>query len=556
MKTTQGITRAFCALVAVAISATGADAQTYRDLTDEAALAITQLHNAPTTNRFEGTAVVAAGSELRGNVAIIDGPLVLEGTIVGSVLVVNGSVLLGPAARVTGDVIVVGGDIEGADQARIDGEQIVYREALRYRRIGEMIVPDEPDPIAGLRAGRRFGIARTSFAVALRGAYNRVEGLPIAFGPQIAFGRSNPTIVDGTLIYRTAGGFTLEEDQIGYIGRVEQFVGGHGRWRVGGTLHSEVLPIESNGLSDTEASLATFVLHRDYRDYYEREGWSAYLRWSGSAVADATLEYRDEKHHTRLEQSPWTIFDNGDPFRPQPIVGEGSLRSLTLRFTHDSRNDAREPSSGWLVRMESEQGLGGEMSIPLPDGATTFGVDERFTALSVDARRYLRVGPLTRIALGGRASGSVDGGPLPPQRQAVLGGEGSLPGFSAFEFDCAARDAARNASLGSDRPFNYGCDRAVLGRAMVEHTLPFIRPLGRSLGLDFDFGHEPALVVFADVGRAWTEDGALQGRETGYSDFAADAGLGLRLGRIGFYWAAPLTDGGEANFFVRIGPRF
>lgn len=537
-------------------STTEARAQTYRDLTDEAALAITELHNAPTTSRFEGTAVVAAGTELRGDVAVIDGPLVLEGAIVGRVLVVNGSALLAPGARVTGDLIVVGGDIEGADLAEVDGELIVYREALRYRRVGELIVPDDPDPITGVRAGRRFGFARTSFSVALRGAYNRVEGLPIAFGPQLAFGRSNPTILDGTLIYRTAGGFTLEEEQIGYVARIEQFVGGHGRWRIGATLHSEVLPIEDNGLSDTEASLATFVLHRDYRDHYERAGWNAYLRWSGSSAADATLEYRVETHDTRIEQSPWTIFDNGDPFRPQPIIAEGSLRSLALRFTHDSRNDQREPSSGWLVRLHSEQGLGGTMDIDLPDGVTSFGVDERFTALSVDARRYLRLGPLTRIALAARAAGSVDGGPLPPQRQHVLGGEGSLPGFAPFQFDCSARDAARNTGFGSDRPFNYGCDRAVLGQMMLEHTLPFIRPIGRSLGLDFDFGHEPALVLFADVGRAWTEDGALQGRDIGRSDFSADAGVGLRLGRIGFYWAAPLTEGGNPNFFVRIGPRF
>ena len=554
MKSMRRLTLLLAALHA--ISAQGVFAQTYRDLTDDAALGITELHNAPGTSRFSGTAVVAAGTELRGDVAIIDGPLVLEGTVDGRVLVVNGSALLRPGARITGDLIVVGGDIEGSEEATIEGQQIVFREALRYRRVGEMIVPDDPEPFAGVRAGRRFGFARTSFAVALRGAYNRVEGLPIAFGPQIAFGRSNPTIVDATLIYRTAGGFTLEEEQIGYVGRVEQFVGGHGRWRIGATLHSEVLPIESNGLSDTEASLATFVMHRDYRDYYERQGWSAYLRWSGSAAADATLEYRDENHDTRLEQSPWTIFDNGQPFRPQPIMAEGSLRSLSLRFTHDSRNDEREPSSGWLARLESEQGLGGDMSIALPDDVTRFGIDERFTALSVDVRRYLRVGPLTRVALGARAAGSVDGGPLPPQRQHVLGGEGSMPGFAAFQFDCAARDDDRNAGLGSDRPFNYGCDRAVLGQAMVEHTLPFIRPIGRSLGLDFDFGHEPALVLFGDVGRAWTEDGALQGRETGSSAFAADAGIGLRLGRIGFYWAAPLTGHGEPNFFVRIGPRF
>ena len=143
-----------------------------------------------------------------------------------------------------------------------------------------------------------------------------------------------------------------------------------------------------------------------------------------------------------------------------------------------------------------------------------------------------------------------------PRLDHMLGGEGTLPGFDLFQLDCGARDVAFTEDESEPLFLYYGCDRAVLGQLMVERTLPFIRPLGRSLGLDFDFGHEPALALFADVGRAWIEDGALRGRESGDASFAFDAGVGVRLGRIGFYWAVPLSDDdGGANFFVRIGPR-
>ncbi|HUF11611.1 MAG TPA: BamA/TamA family outer membrane protein [Longimicrobiales bacterium] len=548
---------------ALAAPSSRARAQTYLDLTDDAIASIIGMHNAPGTSRFSGEALIASGTELRGDAAILHGPLLLEGSIVGRVLVVNGSAILEPGARVSGDLIVVGGDIEGADEAIVDGELIVYREALAYRRVGELIFAEEPEPIAGVRAGREFGFGRTSFSVAMRGAYNRVEGMPIAFGPRLAFGRSNPTVLDAALIYRTAGGFTLEERQLGHVVRLEQFIGGHGRFRLGATLHSEVLPIEASGLSDTESSLATFILHRDYRDHYERDGWSAYLHWRNERRAlDATLTYRDETHRTREAQSPWTLIDNGEPFRRQPLVADGSLRTVVLAIDHDSRNDVRDPSSGWWVRLASEQGVGGSAAVQAsPDGAggataDPWPADERFSALTLDARRYLRLGPLTRVSLRAWAAGAVDGGPLPPQRQHTLGGEGTMPGFELFQFDCGARDAA--ISLGGAEPMfsHYGCDRVVLGQASLERTLPFIQPLGRSLGLDFDFGHEPSLALFMDAGRAWIEDGARQGRLGGRSSFSFDAGLGLRLGRIGFYWAVPLTDeGGGANFFVRIGPR-
>lgn len=545
-------------------SAAGARAQTYLDLTDADAVALIALHNAPGTSRFAGEARIARDTELRGDAAILNGPLVVEGALVGRILVVNGNAILEPGARVTGDLIVVGGDIEGAEYAVVDGELIVYREPLAYRRVGELIHAEPPVPIAGVSAGREFPFGRTSFSVAMAGAYNRVEGLPIGFGPRVSFGHSNPTVLEATLIYRTAGGFTLDEGQLGHVVRAEQFLGGHGRVRMGALHRSEVVPIETNGLTDTESSLATFLLHRDYRDRFDRSGWSAYLRWTNERRAlDATLAYREEKHDTRAAMSPWTFIDNGEPFRPQPMVGEGSLRSLAFELQHDSRNEVRDPSSGWWIRFGTEQGLGGRMAVRVrPDGAggvtnDPWEVDERFSALSLDARRYLRLGPLTRVALRAWTAGSLDGGPLPPQRQHALGGEGSMPGFQLFRFDCGARVAT--AAFNNDSiPFfpYYGCDRVVLAQASVERTLPFVRPLGRSLGLDFDFGSEPALALFADIGRAWNEEGALTGRGVGTSNFEVDAGIGLRFGRIGIYWAIPLSDeGGEPNFFVRIGPR-
>jgi outer membrane translocation and assembly module TamA len=62
--------------------------------------------------------------------------------------------------------------------------------------------------------------------------------------------------------------------------------------------------------------------------------------------------------------------------------------------------------------------------------------------------------------------------------------------------------------------------------------------------------------AFFDAGRAWNELDALDGRGGGESDFSADAGLGIRIGELGFYWAYPLSGSGKGlNFFVRIGRR-
>ncbi|MGQ0815743.1 MAG: hypothetical protein ACT4O1_15005 [Gemmatimonadota bacterium] len=85
----------------------------------------------------------------------------------------------------------------------------------------------------------------------------------------------------------------------------------------------------------TEASLAAVLLHSDYRDYYEREGWSAYARYTPRATGlTAQIEYSDERHTSQAARDPWTLFNNGDAWRLQPLVAEGSLRSVngSLRF--------------------------------------------------------------------------------------------------------------------------------------------------------------------------------------------------------------------------------
>ncbi|MEJ2502739.1 MAG: BamA/TamA family outer membrane protein, partial [Gemmatimonadota bacterium] len=299
---------------------------------------------------------------------------------------------------------------------------------------------------------------------------------------------------------------------------------------------------------------------RDYRDHYHRRGWSAYLAYSGRArPLDLRLEYRNESHGTVEPRTPWSLLSNDDPWRPQPLVAEGDLSTLRGSLRWDTRNDPVEPSSGWLVSLDIEQGLEGDLvllrGVGDPPVPLETGVEEEFTALTLDVRRYLRVGPRTRIAVRALAAGSPDDGALPPQRQHALGGEGSLPGFDRFAFDCGARSGDL---VDGFYPY-YGCDRVVLfqGEARFSVLGDSDISLGRRLGLDFDLLTTPELVFFLDAGRGWIEAESLAGRENlGSRDFNFDGGVGLRLGRLGFYIATPITDGGGGlNFLVRLGPR-
>ena len=581
--------------------------------------------NAPSTAHFTGAARIAAQSTVRGNLAVLDGPLTLAGRVEGDVVVVNGDVELLDGAAVTGDVIVVGGTIRGAGRARLGGELISYSEPLDYVRRGERIyaagdLPPAADDVevtvevveqaieveeveemetepaveeegwredgdagwAVERGGRR---GRADFVVTTGNGYNRVEGMPITFGPSFETPGRNPFRLRVNGIFRTETGPGFGPERWGFHARAEQLLGGRGELRVGGTLFHTVDPIEDWHLSKLENGLSTFFLHRDYRDHYRREGGSFYARLDprGSALS-TVLELRLESHRAVEAGSPWSLFDNDEPWRLQPLAASGTLHSLALTTRLDTRNHTPDPSTGWYVQAAVERALrstlGGAMSMLLP-GDTGGGPRQifaqpeygLFTRATVDIRRYNRISASSRLNLRLLAGGALDGEPLPPQRQHALGGEGTLPGFALFSRDCGARsrvvDPDDDAPASSRFYAAYGCDRFVLGQAEYRGDLSFRVDLDDDRrregdgdegeweggyegdtgfrGIDADLGW----VLFADVGRGWSLDPDLRDEKA-----AADVGFGVLLGRLGVYLAVPVTDGADGvNFFIRLTPR-
>jgi hypothetical protein len=526
------------------------------------------FYNRAGTLRLSGETRIPPGAVVTGDVAALGGPLEVGGTIEGAVLVINADLHLQPGARITGPVTVTGGRIAGP-MTGLEAGATVYQEPLRFRWHDDQLIALGPGTDSWLNAGWQTWFGRAELLLAVDDSYNRVEGLPIRLGPSLRLGGRNPTLLEAWIVYRTRSGLRIHPDELGHLVQVAQYVGGRQSLRIGLGWYGTIDAIEDRGLSDTENSLTTFVMHRDYRDHYKRKGWSAFLIYGGQTrPLDVGLEYRDERHEFVGPSEPWSLLNNDDPWRLQPRVAEGNLRTLRGWLLWDTRNDRSDPATGWLVRVEVEQGLEGDLTLLTADTTSPVlpeepsgeaepvyrPVSEEFTAVRLDLRRYLRLGPRTRFALRVAAGGSADDGALPPQRQHVLGGEGSLPGYRRFDFDCGARAHAS----GQAYPY-YGCDRSILvqmeGRIALFGGSHF--SLGRRLGLDFELAATPELVVFADGGRAWIDRESLGDRvDLGPSTLRYDVGAGLRFGPIGAYLAVPLQGDEQANFFVRLGSRF
>ncbi len=518
---------------------------TEAQLTPEVAAALVAFHNGPETLRLSGDLTVNAGNEMSGRIAVLEGTLTLAGHIKGDVVVINGSGVFLPGAHVDGKVTVVGGSLRGADQLSAT-HVLWYRDRLKYDlRDGELVLARDFRP-GELSAGRDFGFGRTDLLVAARGGYNRSEGLPIHMGPRLTFGRANPTVLEGTYILRTVAAFHFDEHDYGYALRAEQYLGGRKSARMGVRIASEVLPVELWGLSDRENSLATFVLHRDYRDHYNRDGWSAYLAAGRAGMPlDWRLEYSELRFENAPLRDPYSLFDNPDPWRPELATPSVHLHTLRAQLRYDTRNEDRDPASGWLAR--------GDVEMALYARGDTVGFNDDYRFASLDVRRFARLSPNSRLALRAVAAGSPNGDPLPNFRQQSLGGFGSLPAYQNYEFDCGGHDGQFRIA---GRSAFYGCDRLLLLQVEYQARFRWLSRLGRRIGRDFGLLENVRGVLFFDTGRSWNEPESVGARTAGSHDFVADAGFGLRFSTLGAYWAVPLTARAQGlRFFVRAEPR-
>ena len=540
---------------------------------------VLDILNGPDVLRLSGAARVPAGSRIDGDVAVLAGSIQVAGTVAGSLLVVNGDLGLSPSARVEGNVLVVGGALSGEDQAAVIGAVRVYATPLSYRvQEGRIEArPDDALPSGFLLADLGFGQARLGLRAAA--AYNRVEGLPVHVGPMIRTGGSNPLSLETFAIWRSVSGLHVKSEELGYWFRLRQAVGGGGNLFIGAEAWDDTSPIEDQGLGDLEASLSTFLLRRDVRDHYDRRGWAAFFEVRPArAPLQAMFTYSYEEHDTAPVRGPWALREGVEEWSPMPLAATGPLRSAGASLSWNSQNDPVQPSDGWLLSLEVTRQVGGELRLPPsapapPEGGSSPPLVEgdpipRFTRGAIDVRRYARVGPTVRLILRAAATGNLSDGPLPPQLQTALGGEGSLPGHRRYAIDCGAREdryvaSSADADGGTGRVEvlpAYGCDRTVLFQAEVQGFLPFSwRPLpaeweGSELATLLDL--RPVWSVFFDAGRGWSRGSILSGLARVDSPTRADVGVGLFVGPLGLYWSYPLNQRDRGlNFFVRLEQR-
>lgn len=541
---------------------------------------VISLYNARTTTRLVGRTRLPLGNEWHGNVAVRNGPVFVGGRVQGTLLVVNGDAVLDTTAQITGDLIVVGGIVEGRGiegdegRARIGGALRVYREALLYRLRGEgdeiVYAPNLRRRLFNPAARVSWGEAdsRSSLTIATGGTFNRVEGLPIVFGPLLDWKLQDNFRfrIDALGVFRSAGDLSDSRSDLGYMFRGELRANEIKPFGVGIRAYDVVAPVEDWGLRNAEIGWSTFVFGRDYRDYYLNKGWGARVFAHPERQLALGLEVRYDWQTSVAERDPWTVFRNSDLWRPNPPIDEGHYTTLTASASLDTRNDPDDPTSGWLVRSTFEHGRSKDVTpnfgipVTVRDDIPTDG-SYAYNRLFVDVRRYARISPSGRLNLRLVTGGWMGGDALPIQRRLSLGGPDPMPGHP-FRASACNRDITDPAFAGSRVA---ACDRVISLQAEYRGHLKLNWSYNPSRGDPDDEGsffwlEGLDLVFFTDAGQAWLVGNGPgrvpSGQLPKFESWLVDVGLGVDWGGFGMYLSKAVTTGERLRLTVRLDHRF
>ena len=411
-----------------------------------------------------------------------------------------------------------------------------------------------------LTDGDRGGLRLTSGK-----AYNRVEGLPILFGPTY---KNRIRHADLSLsafgILRSADAFHWDADNIGHKVNGELRFGRRRGFAFGATSFDVVSPIEPWQLTEPDAGLAAFFLRRDYFDYFGRHGARAYASAFTAGGATFTVGISDERWSSRRARSVFTLFHDADDWRANPRIDDGRVHVADVEFDLDTRTSEINPWAGWLINANYEHGIG---DFWIAESAGTLLQEHRsYGRAFFDIRRYNRISPKRQINARLVFGGWLGGDELPLERRFSVGGIGTLPGFD-FRRVGIGTDVGQCSDPNFPNSGGAQCERVALAQLEYRHELlselfdVFNRNGIRVRGAVFRV--KPTAVAFVDAGRGWLVGpgvGTLQYPSRsipGFDTFRTDVGAGLDLGLLGVYVAKAVSSSKEpANFFVRIRDRF
>ena len=335
--------------------------------------------------------------------------------------------------------------------------------------------------------------------------YNRVDGLRLSLSHQL----QRPESMMPRLGARIEYAFGRERTLYGV--QFEQPLAPPGRVALGVSMVRRTDHIELQQMGDLENTLTFLFARQDFRDYFEREGFGAYLSWRVPDFSTVSIHIRNDEYRSLVaDHHNRSWFNTDTPLRENPAVDEGDAHSLILRLERLAHRTGRTRAGfyHWIELERAGRELNGDFD---------------YTRLLGDVRSVLRLTPASTLTLRFVAGHTFEDS-LPRQKQFTAGGVDGLRAHDFSEF------------VGNE-----------MALAQAEFTLGMWQMRGAMLE-----GGMHA-IAFVDMGSAWNNPEHRW--DVGRQPFQVDGGFGLATTEDGLrvYVARDLQDpGSEFVFSLRL----
>ena len=388
--------------------------------------------------------------------------------------------------------------------------------SLKDRELFRALNTSGLNPIDGLRLGGGFEIGsrwnadplffdrsgetirRSLYTDTANENYGNGWGLRSPYSPNpFVYGTMSYALRTESINYRLGGGITHgQSSNLTYSAQIHRLTSARDR---------DIL------LTGSEQFMRAFV-NADFQDYYTRQGGVMAIQWQNTTLKHTLgLSLLLEEHQSirdntdsylRIGTSSHHL--NPDVRQNSPIY-DGRMHSISLKYDFDTREDTK-------LRYDfSNRGNKNEWynTFILEHSNSGIGSTYDFTRFVVHLRNYHPIGENrldTRLKIGVAATDYS----LPFQRQFVLGGTGTLRGYSLYEF-------------------------------VGNHGFLFNMEYVHSLSKDFYF----AIVPFVDIGQAWEN---LSDIRHEYPKVNLGLGFQFDIFRLNFARSLEKDRGYQANF--------
>ncbi|MCH8272455.1 MAG: BamA/TamA family outer membrane protein [Candidatus Marinimicrobia bacterium] len=262
-------------------------------------------------------------------------------------------------------------------------------------------------------------------------SYNRVEGFFFGFGVPKEF--KNSFGMNNRLTFYGFWGYGLSNGKSSYRAGLTRKFFGSNSFELGAELFDLTYSEDLWVIPRKENSVTALFFHEDYLDYYRKNGSSVYGIQNFGGFLKIEGGYVVEKHADMSVEQVWSLFRQGEKFRENTQVAEGTFKNTYLIVRTGNSRFLRN----WDAELQAEWN-----SSLFEDEMPNY---ERYI---ISLSRYQPLGRNDDLKI--RLRYGTTNGSVPVQKKFDLGGKGTLRGYKYKEFQNGDKMALINVEYSTN----------------------------------------------------------------------------------------------------------